>query len=63
LVGRATLSGRAAGGEAGVRHAIEILRSEVDRVLALAGCRSIDELNPDLLWHPELELVRAITRP
>ena len=59
FVGRATLYGLAAGGEAGVRHAIEILRSEVDRVLALAGCRSIDELNPDLLWHPELELVRA----
>ena len=51
FVGRATLYGLAAGGEAGVRHAIEILRSEVDRVLALAGCRSIDEL------------VRAITRP
>jgi (S)-mandelate dehydrogenase len=46
LVGRATLYGVAAAGEAGAARAIEILRVEVDRVLALLGCRNIAELSP-----------------
>jgi len=54
FVGRATLYGIAAGGEAGAQHAIGILRSEVDRVLALLGCPSVRELGTDYLWHPEL---------
>ena len=57
FVGRATLFGMAAGGEAGAQHAIGILRSEIDRVLALLGCPSVGQLNPDFLWHPELALV------
>jgi len=44
LVGRATLYGVAAAGEAGAARALEILRVEVDRVLALLGCRNIGEL-------------------
>ena len=54
FVGRATLYGIAAGGEAGAQHAVGILRSEVDRVLALLGCPSVRELGPDFLWHPDL---------
>ena len=46
LVGRATLYGVAAAGEAGAARALEILRVEVDRVLALLGCRNIGELGP-----------------
>ena len=46
LVGRATLFGVAAAGEAGAARAIEILRVETDRVLALLGCRNIGELGP-----------------
>lgn len=46
LVGRATLYGVAAAGEAGASRAIDILRVEVDRVLALLGCRTIAELGP-----------------
>ena len=57
FVGRATLFGIAAGGEAGAQHAIGILRSEIDRVLALLGCPSVGQLNPDFLWQPELALV------
>jgi (S)-mandelate dehydrogenase len=49
LLGRATLYGLAAGGQAGVARAIEILRMEIDRNLALLGLNSIDELTPDLL--------------
>jgi (S)-mandelate dehydrogenase len=46
LLGRAVLYGTAAGGEAGTAHALEILRMEIDRVLALLGCTSIQQLGP-----------------
>jgi isopentenyl diphosphate isomerase/L-lactate dehydrogenase-like FMN-dependent dehydrogenase len=49
FVGRATLYGIAAGGEAGAAHAISILRSEIDRVMALLGCPSIAGLDGDYL--------------
>jgi (S)-mandelate dehydrogenase len=52
LLGRATLYGTAAGGEAGAARAIGIFREEIDRVLALAGCRSIAELHRDCLLMP-----------
>ncbi len=44
-VGRAYLYGLAAGGEAGVARAIEILRCETERAMALMGRRSLSELN------------------
>jgi len=46
-LGRATLYGLAAGGEAGAARAIEIVRTEIDRTLALLGCCSIAELAPE----------------
>ena len=49
LIGRATLYGLAAGGEAGVSHAIEILRSELERVVGELGCRSLEELDASML--------------
>ncbi len=52
LVGRATLYGVAAAGAAGGHRALAILREEIDRVLALIGCRGIDELNRDRLVLP-----------
>jgi isopentenyl diphosphate isomerase/L-lactate dehydrogenase-like FMN-dependent dehydrogenase len=53
LVGRATLYGVAAAGEAGGHRALTILREEIDRVMALVGCRSIAELNHALLALPQ----------
>ena len=53
FIGRAPLYGIAAGGEAGAQHAIGILRSEVDRVLALLGCPSVRELDADYLWRSD----------
>lgn len=47
MVGRATLFGLAAGGEAGVARALAILREEIDRALALAGCRNVAALTRD----------------
>lgn len=49
MLGRATLYGLAAGGEAGVSHALSILTSEIDRVLGQSGCRSLDDVGPHLL--------------
>lgn len=46
LVGRAYLYGLMAGGEAGVRRAIEILQSGVTRTMALLGVTSLQELSP-----------------
>ena len=49
ILGRAPLYGLAAGGAPGVARALDILKDEFDRTLALSGCRSVDELTPDLL--------------
>jgi isopentenyl diphosphate isomerase/L-lactate dehydrogenase-like FMN-dependent dehydrogenase len=52
FVGRATLYGASVAGEAGALRAIEILRSEVDRVMALLGCRSVGEITREHLVLP-----------
>ena len=49
LIGRPTLYGTAAGGEAGAARAIAIFREEIDRVLALLGCPDIAALNGEFL--------------
>jgi (S)-mandelate dehydrogenase len=49
LLGRATLYGLAAGGEAGVAHALMLLRAEMERVLLLLGCRNVGELDRQLI--------------
>ncbi len=49
LVGRATLFGVMAGGEAGARHAVEILSSEYQRAMRLCGVRSTADIGPDLI--------------
>jgi isopentenyl diphosphate isomerase/L-lactate dehydrogenase-like FMN-dependent dehydrogenase len=48
-VGRAAFYGVAAGGEAGARHAIDILRSELVRTMQLCGVPSVAEIGRDLL--------------
>ena len=44
LAGRAPIFGLAAGGEAGVRHVLELLRHELALALCLLGCTSPEEL-------------------
>jgi len=44
MLGRATLYGLGAGGEAGVERALDILCTETDRVLGMLGCNSVSEL-------------------
>ncbi len=49
ILGRAVTYGLAAGGAAGVTRALDILRDEFDRTLALTGCRTVADLTPDLI--------------
>jgi len=53
LCGRAYAYGLAAGGEAGVDRAIEILRTDVERTLHLLGCQSIAELDRSYVNVPK----------
>lgn len=46
MLGRATLYGLAAGGEAGVERALSILTTEFDRVLGQLGCNGVADLTP-----------------
>jgi 4-hydroxymandelate oxidase len=52
LVGRPVLWGLAVAGEQGVRQVLDILRRELDVAMALAGCRSVDEIDIDLIRPP-----------
>jgi L-lactate dehydrogenase (cytochrome) len=47
LVARAYCYGLMAGGERGVQRALEILRAEIVRTMALLGARSVGDLTPD----------------
>ncbi len=49
FVGRAPLYGVTVAGQAGAEHALALLKSEVDRVMALLGCRRIGDLGPEYL--------------
>jgi (S)-mandelate dehydrogenase len=49
MIGRATLYGLAAGGEAGASHALGILRSEMERAMLLLGCGAISDLGRHLI--------------
>jgi 4-hydroxymandelate oxidase len=48
-IGRPVLWGLATGGEPGVAQVLEMLRSEIDRALALCGCGSPRDANRELL--------------
>jgi L-lactate dehydrogenase (cytochrome) len=49
FVGRPFLFAAVAGGEAGVQRALNLLRDEIDRDMALLGIRSIGEVSPELV--------------
>ncbi len=52
LFGRPTLFGAAAGGEPGIARTLQIVRNEIDMVMAQIGCRAFEELHPGYLWPP-----------
>lgn len=49
MIGRSALYGLAAGGEPGVRRALEMLTVELDRTLGQLSCRSVRDLGRHLL--------------
>jgi (S)-mandelate dehydrogenase len=49
MIGRPALYGLAAGGQAGVSHALNLLRTEMERTLTLLGCRNLGELGRHLV--------------
>ena len=51
-VGRPILWGLAVGGADGVQRVLEILRDELSLAMALAGCRTVAEVTPDLVVGP-----------
>ena len=53
-IGRAYLYGLAAGGEAGVRRALDIIDSEVRRTMALCGRTRLSALSRDLIFRRTL---------
>ena len=54
FLGRGTLYGVVAGGEAGAAHAINIMSNEINQVMVQIGCPSLDSLGPDFVeWDPE----------
>jgi L-lactate dehydrogenase (cytochrome) len=52
LVGRAYAYGLGAAGTAGASRAVEILRADLQRTMALLGCESLKELNPSYVEVP-----------
>jgi len=51
LIGRATLYGVCAGGEAGAMRALEILQDELQRSMQLCGARSVADIGSDLIFQ------------
>jgi L-lactate dehydrogenase (cytochrome) len=49
LIGRAYLYGLAAGGEAGVRQALEVIRAELEVAMTLTGTRDVRSLSSEVL--------------
>lgn len=50
-IGRPYLYGLASGGQAGVERSLQLLRTEIERNMTLAGCASLTEITPDLLRY------------
>lgn len=49
MIGRPYLYGLAAGGQAGVAHALDLLQEEIKRNMMLMGCKKLSELNSSSL--------------
>jgi len=56
MIGRSTLYGIAAAGEAGAARALEIYREEISRVMALLGCNTLADLGPQYLQFADPQL-------
>lgn len=55
LVGRATLYGIAAGGQAGAEKVLALLATQFEKNMGYVGCRRVSELNHDIFAHPPVQ--------
>ena len=60
FVGRPTLYGAVAGGAAGAARAVDILRDEIEKVMAQIGCPSLDRLGPEFLHRDPEDAARNV---
>ena len=51
MIGRPYLYGLAAGGALGVARVVEILRTELEMTMGLAGCPKLSQISPDFLLN------------
>ena len=49
MLGRSYIYGLGAGGQEGVERSLEIIRTELDKTMALCGYRDINMVNRDIL--------------
>lgn len=59
IFGRPSLYAVAAAGQAGVARVLQLMRNEIDMVLAQMGCNKFDGLNSDYLWNRDTPLFQA----
>ena len=59
IFGRPSLYGVSAAGQSGVARVLQIMRSEIDMVMAQIGCRSFEELNASYLWTGALRAPKS----
>lgn len=52
LIGRPYIFGLSVGGAVGVAHVLNILRAEFEVAMGLTGCRTVDDIQPSILWRP-----------
>ena len=54
LVGRPCMHGLAAAGAVGVAHVLHILRTEFEIAMALTGCRTLEDIDANVLYAPDV---------
>jgi isopentenyl diphosphate isomerase/L-lactate dehydrogenase-like FMN-dependent dehydrogenase len=54
LTGRAPLYGASVAGQAGAAKAISVIRKELDTTMVYIGCKTVDEISPDVLFGPRV---------
>jgi (S)-mandelate dehydrogenase len=59
IFGRPCLYAVAAAGQSGVARVLQIMRSEIDMVMAQIGCRSFEELDASYLWTGALRALKS----
>jgi L-lactate dehydrogenase (cytochrome) len=55
IIGRSYIYGLGAGGEAGVSHAVGLLRKELDVTMALCGIKNVTDINRDVIANDDTQ--------